>query len=86
MSDEYKKFINHPNGIELLERCTIDDFGVWEITTENPNSDLYGGSPIHLATIQNTLKKVIEWATSQPNFWLFKNCPGHIHKIVLTEI
>mgnify|MGYP003443785470 CR=1 FL=1 len=85
MNHKFNTYLQTWNGVALLKKHQLDEFGMWEIRGEDENADLHG--PHHepyIATIQTSLEKAIEYAVNQNNFWTWGG--GSITKKILTEI
>ena len=61
---------NSYEGTKLLQKHSLEQYGVWEVYGEDPNCDL-GGSHYqpNLGKVECTLEKAIHWAVEQPGFW-----------------
>jgi hypothetical protein len=57
-------------GKKLLEKYSLETYGIWRIRGEDPNADLHG--PHHqpdLGIFEGRLIDVIEYAVDHHNFW-----------------
>ncbi len=66
------KYLKRYDGRELLKEHTLDEYGVWEVTGENPNPILGGdqNDPL-LGTFTGYLRDAIAWGVMQPDFWVW---------------
>lgn len=77
------------SGIQLLKQHTLDEVSVWHITGEDPNPDMAGPhSNPHIAYVEGSLRKAIEYAVAQPDFYTWggggmitKNEPKKVIKL-----
>lgn len=79
----YDRFFETYSGRQLLEKHSLNEYGIWKVLGEDPNCDL-GGSHHEpdLGLYEGTLEKVIRKAVDLPGFWTW----GGGGCIVKTEI
>lgn len=68
--DRLAEFFRTYNGKSLLNKYSMDTYGVWEIYGEDSNCDLGGHHHMpHLDTVEGTLQAAIEHGVKMPSFW-----------------
>jgi hypothetical protein len=64
------QFLKNYTGKRLLEKYSLEATRVWDIYGEDSNCDLGGShSQPHLATVEGTLIKAVEYAVCLKNFY-----------------
>lgn len=67
---KYDSYLRTYSAGRLLEKHSLQEYGVWEIRGEDPNCDLGGyHSEPFLERVEGKLKDVIAYGVELPGFW-----------------
>lgn len=80
------KFICTYFAKKMLEKHSLDEYGLWLIKGEDPNCDLGGHHyQPNLGTVEGVLSDVIDYAVELPQFWQW-GAGGEITKVITKKI
>lgn len=83
----FAKFWEKSYGGDSLRKAghTLESVGVWRIEGEGPVDFGSTGAPPYIATVSGSLRKAIEFAVMQPNFWGWGG-GGYIRKLEIIAL
>lgn len=79
----YDRFFETYSGRQLLEKHSLNEYGIWKAYGEDPNCD-FGGSHYEpeIGLYEGRLEDVLRKVTEMPKFWTW----GAGGRVVKTEI
>lgn len=85
-SDNRNRFLQTYNGNDLLQKYSLDEFGIWQIVGEDPNCDMggYHHQP-DLGNVEGTLSQAIDYAVNLVGFWQW-GAGGNIKKLEIKRL